>query len=153
MFILPRPWKFSTRKKIYISQANSKSVQFILNRVSIRVLSTRQGNLRMSSIIPLVSTTIHCGGRNVTTIAFNDQSSIDQIHGQVRVLCGTHLPNDYCLMFYHVHLKKFVPLNQRYLFGESNVFRLNSSIIAHNENHVDLWVIDMANENDTSSGT
>lgn len=109
-------------------------------------------NVRMSSTVPLVSTTIHCGAHNVTTTAFNIHSSIDEIHRQVRVLCGAHVPNEYCLKFYHLQLKTFVKINQKYLFGQSNIFRLDSSIIAHNENHLDFWVVDMATEYDTPSG-
>ena len=106
----------------------------------------------MSFSIPLINTTIHCGGHNLTTTTFDDQSSIDDIHEQVRLLCRSYIPNVYCLQFYHVRLMKFVALNQNYLLGRSNIFRLDSSIISHDDNRIELWVQNMTNEQDAAPG-
>ncbi len=98
-----------------------------------------------------IQTIINCGRQKHLTTNFNDRSSIDQIHEQVRYLCGSDIPNSYCLLFYNDEIKKFMKLNQNQLEAEVNPFRW-SLFIADPTRLVDLYVIDTSNENDTQSG-
>jgi len=59
-------------------------------------------------------------------------------------------------MFYSSERKKIIKLNQNQLDDRFNPFRLNSSIddqdIENTVHVVDLYVIDITDENDTQSG-
>jgi len=113
----------------------------------------------MTSSDQLIYTNINCGRCKRVTSNFSAQSSIDQIHEEVRSLCHPHLPNPYCLMFYSAEAKKFIKLNHNRLEDRSNPFRLNTSIDAQDIESVvhlvDLYVIDTTDEisdNNTQSG-
>lgn len=110
----------------------------------------------MTSSKQLINTFINCGHYKSHTTKFNDRSNIDQIHEHVRCLCNSHIPNSFCLMFYSSERKKIIKLNQNQLDDRFNPFRLNSSIddqdIENTVHVVDLYVIDITDENDTQSG-
>jgi hypothetical protein len=103
----------------------------------------------MGSSEQLISTFINCGRHKYETTTLNDRSNIDQIYEQVRLLCGSHIPNIYYLVFYDFESKKIVKLNQNHLSKKFNLFQLNSSNVVH---FVELYVVDAANEPDTPSG-
>jgi hypothetical protein len=113
----------------------------------------------MTSSDQLIYTNINCGRCKRVTSEFNAQSSIDQIHAEVRLLCHPHLPNAYCLMFYSAEAKKLIKLNHNQLQDRSNPFRLSTSTdredIESIMRFVDLYVIDTTDEmseNNTQSG-
>ncbi len=110
----------------------------------------------MASSKQSINTYINCGHCKSITTIFNDQSTIDQIHEHVRCLCGPHLPNSFCLMFYNSDRKKLIKLNQNELDDKLNPFRLNSFMddqaIENMVSFVELYVIDTADETDAESG-
>ncbi|CAF5159873.1 unnamed protein product [Rotaria magnacalcarata] len=106
-----------------------------------------------------VDTYIICGPFMKQTSRLNVQSSIDQIHEEVRDMYGLHLPGYWCLNFYNKEFKNLSILNQNILDSRLNPYQLNSSINVQDVKDVFqcilLFVVDRATENldyVTSSG-
>ncbi|CAF1928303.1 unnamed protein product [Rotaria magnacalcarata] len=98
-----------------------------------------------------VDTYIICGPFMKQTSRLNVQSSIDQIHEEVRDMYGLHLPGYWCLNFYNKEFKNLSILNQNILDSRLNPYQLNSSINVQDVKDVFqcilLFVVDRATEN------
>ncbi|CAF4187940.1 unnamed protein product [Rotaria socialis] len=113
----------------------------------------------MATFQQTVDTYIMCGPFMKKTARPNVQSSIDQIHEEVRDMYGLHLPDYWCLNFYSNELKNLNILNQNILDSRLNPYQLNSPINVKGVNDVFqdilLFVVDRATEDldyATSSG-
>ncbi|CAF3313157.1 unnamed protein product [Rotaria socialis] len=104
----------------------------------------------MATFQQTVDTYIMCGPFMKKTARPNVQSSIDQIHEEVRDMYGLHLPDYWCLNFYSNELKNLNILNQNILDSRLNPYQLNSPINVKDVNDVFqgilLFVVDRATE-------
>lgn len=100
----------------------------------------------MSSSEQSIELFIHCGEAQFTSSKLHTQSTIDQIHQEVRSLCGGLLTGPFCLMFYHPQRRKLVKLNENYLSDEYHLFRMRSTPNGIGFHFVELYVSDISDE-------
>jgi uncharacterized protein (DUF1499 family) len=100
----------------------------------------------MTSSSRAIDTTIICGYHEYHTRKLNEQSNIDQIHTEVRSLCGFHLQNPHCLMVYSPENKNMIKLDQNQLDYGFNPFQCNNQITEIMKHDVEIYVIDIMDE-------
>ncbi len=96
----------------------------------------------MTSANQSIDTCITYGNQKLWTDVFNEQTSIDEIHRQIRNLFGNGLPSSYYIKIYCPAKADFIILNQNVLDYECNPFSsINNGSIENIFHFVDLYVV------------